>query len=400
MNLSTQFKLIASIAVMVMFTGIAFSATVSPAEVNVKATGAIGDGKADDTAAFEKAIALTKEKGGTVKVPPGKYRITRTLVLKTQTLLGAQAGAYVSDEQALPTIIPEAKDGPCIRLLNGGSVHGMQIFFDWGTAKPSPRPAAIELSGVGCRVTEIKIFGAWDGIMADGKNNVGRAFIEKCFLVNVHNIGIRMTGTWDSSWISKVEIWSPASETFQKSGIGFLIGKNDMLIMSDNFVFSANVGYMLADSIKGCKIEGGMWGSMSNCTSDYCSLGVVIDGAHTVSIVGGTYWTHFGGITVKKGNRSQVRISGLELGSNGGPALNIEGGNLVTASACQFRRIFKDFDTPALKISGGDAVIVSGCVIDSSSTGVEVAKDLKNVVLSNNIVRENIEPSKKGVTDK
>jgi hypothetical protein len=139
---------------------------------------------------------------------------------------------------------------------------------------------------------------------------------------------------------------------------------------------------------------------MSNCTCDYCSLGVVIDGAHTVSIVGGTYWTHFGGITVKKGNRSQVRISGLELGSNGGPALNIEGGNLVTASACQFRRIFKGFDTPALRISGGDAVIVSGCVIDSSSTGVEVAKNLKNVVLSNNIVRENIEPSKKGVTDK
>ncbi|MHB1456120.1 MAG: hypothetical protein ACYC0V_04300, partial [Armatimonadota bacterium] len=183
-------------------------------------------------------------------------------------------------------------------------------------------------------------------------------------------------------------------------GIGFLIGKNDMLIMSDNFVFSANVGYMLADSIKGCKIEGGMWGSMNNCTSDFCGLGVVVDGAHTVSIVGGTYWTHFGGITVRKGDRAQVRISGLELGSNGGPALNIEGGNLVTAGACQFRRIFKDFDTPALSISGGDAVIVSGCVIDSSSTGVEVAKDLKNVVLTGNIVRENIEPSKKGVTDK
>ncbi|MHB1458607.1 MAG: glycosyl hydrolase family 28-related protein, partial [Armatimonadota bacterium] len=171
MNISTQLKFVASIALIVMCAGIASSAVVSPAEVNVKATGAIGDGKADDTAAFEKAITLTKEKGGTVKVPPGKYRITRTLVLKTQTLLGAHAGAWVSDEQALPTILPETKDGPCIQLLSGGSVHGMQIFFDWGTTKPSPRPAAIELSGVGCRVTETKIFGAWDGIMADGKNN-------------------------------------------------------------------------------------------------------------------------------------------------------------------------------------------------------------------------------------
>ena len=142
-----------------------------------------------------------------------------------------------------------------------------------------------------------------------------------------------------------------------------------------------------------------MWGSMNNCTSDYCSLGIVVDGAHTVSIVGGTYWTHFGGITVK-GTKAQVRISGLELGANGGPALDIQGGNLVTAGACQIRRVFKAFDTPALRITGGAAVIVSGCVIDSSSAGVEVAQGLPNVVLSGNIVREHVEPSPKGVTDK
>ena len=392
------FRPMAGMALLVLCAG-ASAADVPPAEENVKAHGAVGDGKADDTAAFEQALALTRGQAGTVRVPPGRYRLTRPLVLHTQTLLGATAAAWVADEQALPTLLPEAMDGPCLRLQAGGAVHGLQFWFDWGTAKPSPRPPAIELAGVGCRVTETKIFGAWDGIMADGTNNVGRASIEKCFLVNVHNTGIRLTGTWDSSWISKVEIWSPASETFLKSGTGFLIGKNDMLIMSDTFVFSASVGYRLLDAIPGCTIEGGMWGSMNNCTSDYCGLGVVVDGAHTVSIVGGTYWTHFGGITVK-GNRAQVRISGLELGANGGPALNLEGGNLVTVGACQIRRVFKGFDQPALRVTGGDAVIISGCVIDSSSTGVDVAPSLKNVVLSGNIVREHLEPPTKGVTDR
>ncbi|MHB1001067.1 MAG: right-handed parallel beta-helix repeat-containing protein [Armatimonadota bacterium] len=388
---SWQLRLLVCTALIAACAGASNAAQVSLTEVNVRSMGAKGDGKADDTAAFEKAIAATSAKNGTIKIPMGRYRITRPLALKGQTLLGAQAGAYVSDEHVLPTILVEAKDGPCVSLKAGGSVHGIQFWYDWGTAKPSPRPACIELAGVGCRVSDTKIFGAWDGIMADGTNNVGRALIQNCFLVNIHNIGVRMTGTWDSSWISKVEVWSPGSENFPKNGIGFQLGKNDMLIMSDCFVFTAHTAYQFADTIKGCKIKGGTWGTFSNCTADYSSLGVVVDGNHTVSFVGGTYWTHFGGITVK-GKDAQVRISGLELGSNGGPALNIEGGDLVAVSGCQIRRIFKDFDTPALKVTGGESVVITGCVVKSSSTGIDIPKDNPNVVFANNIVRENVKP--------
>jgi len=42
---------------------------------NVKNFGALGDGKADDTDAIQRAIDMTKAKGGTIYLPPGTYRI-------------------------------------------------------------------------------------------------------------------------------------------------------------------------------------------------------------------------------------------------------------------------------------------------------------------------------------
>lgn len=50
-----------------------------PRGVSVKTFGAIGDGVADDTAAFQKAIANAI---GVIEVPPGRYRITDILEIK------------------------------------------------------------------------------------------------------------------------------------------------------------------------------------------------------------------------------------------------------------------------------------------------------------------------------
>jgi hypothetical protein len=63
--------------------------------VDVRALGAKGDGKADDTDAFEKAI---RDAGpGTVYIPPGTYNVSRTLVLDTEgtALRGAGVSASI-----------------------------------------------------------------------------------------------------------------------------------------------------------------------------------------------------------------------------------------------------------------------------------------------------------------
>ncbi len=363
--------------------------------IDVRALGAQGDGVADDTDAFERAIARAQQSlaGGAVQVPPGRYRITRTLTLKSVMLQGATGGAWNSDSPAVPVLTLTNREQPGLRLEAGGAVHGLMLDTHWGGQPIGPRPPAIELSGVGCRVTETKIWNAWDAIMADGKNNVGRALIEKCFIVNVHNTGVRMTGTLDSSWISKVEVWSPASETFLKQGVGFLLGQNDVLLMSDCFVFKAWRGYRFMDKIPGCTVKGGTWGSLSNCSADFSDKAISVEGAHTISISGGTYWTHFGALRIE-GAGAQVRVSGAELGANGVPAVEILSGRAVTLSGCQIRRVMRKFDGPALRITGGH-VAVTGNVIECSARALEISRKA-TVTMSGNLVKNDL-PDDAGV---
>ncbi len=54
----------------------------SPASViNVRELGAKGDGVADDTEIFQKALDSLEKTGGTVFVPAGDYRITKRLLI-------------------------------------------------------------------------------------------------------------------------------------------------------------------------------------------------------------------------------------------------------------------------------------------------------------------------------
>ncbi len=56
-------------------------ATPAARRVDVKVLGAKGDGKTDDTAAFEAGIKAISEQGGVLYIPEGNYRITRRLLV-------------------------------------------------------------------------------------------------------------------------------------------------------------------------------------------------------------------------------------------------------------------------------------------------------------------------------
>lgn len=63
--------------------------------VNVKDAGAVGDGQADDTAAIQKVLDGVRE-GSTVYLPPGTYRVTRTLRI-TGPLIGVSVLGHGRD---------------------------------------------------------------------------------------------------------------------------------------------------------------------------------------------------------------------------------------------------------------------------------------------------------------
>jgi polygalacturonase len=77
----------------------------APHVVNVKDTGAKGDGKADDTAAIQKAINGVAGTGGTVYVPNGVYMVRATG--KKTLHLGSKMTLKLAD-RAILKVIPNA----------------------------------------------------------------------------------------------------------------------------------------------------------------------------------------------------------------------------------------------------------------------------------------------------
>lgn len=101
--------------------GAAWTAAAAPAAgapwTDLRAHGARGDGRADDTAAIQRAIAQTPT-SGMVFFPPGTYRITRTIeVDKPLSLIGAGPSRQSRGRT-------EQRN---IRLVKGADVLGLWI---------------------------------------------------------------------------------------------------------------------------------------------------------------------------------------------------------------------------------------------------------------------------------
>jgi hypothetical protein len=354
--------------------------------VNVRDCGAVGDGVADDTAAFQAAISRGKEAGQHVYVPRGRYVLSDTLTLDGMGLTGPVVGAWPADIDALPSLLVPRSGHPAFHLLAGSSVQGVDITCQGPEPAEGEGAAAILISGIGCYVHNVRIRYPWDGIITDGENNVGRLNVENVFMVSPLNVGVRVTGTWDVPALRNVEVWNagPVPRGLDK-GIGFLLGKNDLIRVTDCFAFAMRYGFMLADKIEGCKIEGGTWGLLTGCSTDYCGTGVAVRGENTVSITGGTFWEHADSLLVE-GEGARVRVCGAELKSNGQPAIIVRGGDHVVITGCSILRNMEGFSPPAVMHEAGQLVL-SDNMIDSRGVGVRIGPDVAGCVVRGNMIR-------------
>lgn len=128
--------------------------------------GAKGDGRADDTAAFERAIAA----GGGVRVPRGVYRLTRSLVVPL-----AETGVVSFSGDGTARLVMTAA-GPALRFVGSHTT---------GTADPeSFRPGVLDRERMPA-VDGLEIVGEHaeaDGIAAEGtmQLTISRTRISHC----------------------------------------------------------------------------------------------------------------------------------------------------------------------------------------------------------------------------
>lgn len=344
---------------------------------NVRSYGALGNGASDDTAAFKNAVNAAGKDGLPVYVPAGEYLISDTVTLSSVTLFGYQSGAWTADDCDLPVVKQANMNAPLFDV-RGGSVSGLNIQAS-GKAGDSKMMPTVLITGTGGRVSDMRIHTPYIGIYTDDTSNPGRCFIDNIFIVEAKEMGVYVAGTYDVPCISNVEVWNP-QETCPTA---FKFGHNDDLRAVNLFAFNAGTGFSIVKTK-----TGSCWGSFTNCSVDYTSIGFRIGtGDHHLTIVGGTYWTHHTGVLVERKSEAFVSVSGCEMKSNGDNTLKIEGGKTVAISACSILHKWKG-GAPAISVSGGMIVNITGNTVYSTELPIEIKSKQKNsaIGITNNVI--------------
>ena len=373
--------------------GLSFSATAMDGFVSVKDLGAVGDEKHDDTQAFLDAVAKAKEERTNVFVPKGYYRISKTIELENVGMFGPEAGAWNADlNDVLPAIIPSHTDGPAFHLGAAGSLKGLDISY-YGITNESGGPPAVLVSGIGVYIANMRIRYAWDGILTDGEHNVGRLNIENVFMVTIRNVGVRVIGTWDVPRLDNIEVWNTDLNHLShpiKEGIGFHLLKNDLIRLTDCFVFAMQTGFLLENELEGAKIKGGTWGVMNGCSTDFCGRGIVVKGDHTLSVSGGCLWNHGQSVLVD-GEGACVRVTGTEMKSNGAPCVQVDESHNVVVTGCSLVSPMPEHRYHAALLNGGNTVLSANSII-STASGVEIGPDVDYALVTSNMIKADMEP--------
>lgn len=350
--------------------------------VSVKDWGARGDGITDDTQAIKRAIEAVPE-GGIIYFPPGRYRLQETIELKGKTLRGNTQGAWNADGDVLPLIIVDHLEGPAIHALDSASISGVCFQYEHKPTVPQAFAPTILLSGVGINISDIKIHGCYDGIIADGKNNIGRLKIRNVFIAQCHNTAIYITRTYDVATLELIHIWSPASPTSLTTGVGIKLGRNDEIHLSNCFVFHTGIAYLFeTDEGEG---GGSTYGTFINCATDYCSRGYVIKSPVRLNIVGGDLWNHQCSIYMENPG-ADLRVNGVYMQSNGEPCVWVKSGKTLNINGSSFRGAFPRPEIFSVNVEEIEDLIINSCDFYEDAPAIKLGEDVESAIITNNIL--------------
>lgn len=182
--------------------------------VSVKDFGAVGDGLADDTLAFQKALTAHD----TVFVPNGHYLITNTIVIgDRQALIGAGQNAVITCQSNSFTAIElPAGYARLDNLRIEGGLNGLLLNGRTGPCVQN-------------NITDLTIWGAITGVVLDGKddsnkptywNNFARVLVAQPAL---HGFHLTKTGAGDTPNANRFHMCRVYSLGADISGSGFYI---------------------------------------------------------------------------------------------------------------------------------------------------------------------------------
>jgi hypothetical protein len=362
--------------------------------INVREFGAVGDGRADDTEAFRKALAAAAQlpTGRSVQVPPGTYRITAPLTIESTLLLGQAAGGWSADSRPLPTLLVDVPaPQPCIIAKTGAALHGLTFDFLYRDDPRREFGPCVRLSGGGVCLSNLLLHNPTEGIMWDGLTNIGRLNLENVFIVNARKCGVYVAYTLDMATLRNVEVWNYVPDLVNTC-TGFRLGHNDEIRLSNCAVVAAAIGFHFVETKLPDGKTGATWGGMDNCTVDFSGTGLKVDAASILRVTGGSIWAHHFGVVVN--GRSNVILNGADVRANGGHGLHVLDCDSVTVSGCLFKKNGTTWpDTAKVQLDGGRSIVISGCTFDDTSAGIRIGPGARRFSITGNAFADMAHPA-------
>jgi len=388
---------------------LAASCLATPDSYSVMDFGAKGDGKSDDTAAFQKALdAAASAGGGVVHAPRGNYFFTGHLkVPGAVTLKGIWESVPAHNGIRDPGLPKPTDDGttflvtegagqesgsPFITLNHNSTLKGVVIYYpdQNPSEEPKPYPYAIAMRGKNPAVLGVELLNPYNGIDASRNERhlirdvQGQPLRRGIYVDHIYDIG-RIENVHFNPW------WSHRSKLFawqQKNGEAFIFGKSDWQYVYNTFCFGYGVGYKFIKTTSG-DCNGNFLGiGADDCFTalevEECSpIGLLISNGEFVSFHGPDPTM----VRVSTNNTGAVRFVNSSFWGPCNQIAKIAGRGTVGFSDCTFVQWDRNKEgRHALQVEGG-SLIVRGCDFQENKPQIELGESVRRAVITDNLIR-------------
>jgi len=396
-------------AVFLLLAGAAGQAGAGAPEVlSVRDFGARGDGRNDDTAAFQKALDAAGQAGGTVLAGRGTFFFAGHLNVPSGVALegiwkSVPSHTGVRDRGGkkptadgttfLITENPGTEAGPAFITLNDNStLKGVVLYYpNQKTDEPPVRyPYAVAMRGNNPAVLQVEMLNPYYGIDAT-KNN---RHLIRDVTGQPLRLGVMVDGIYDIGRIENVHFnpwWSVSPKLLKwqmENGEAFVFGRTDWQYVFNTFCFGYHVGYRFIRTREGmCN------GNFLGLGADDCDTAVTVDASARfgILITNGEFVSFHGPdptmVVVDQTNAGSVRFVNCAFWGPCNQIARIAGRGTVGFSDCTFMQWdSKKKGRAALQVQAG-SVLIRGCEFQEDKPQIELGEKVRRAVISDNLFK-------------
>ena len=353
--------------------------------------GAKPDSTTDNTAAIQKAVDEAAKLGGTVYLPPGRYRVDGSIKVRRGVSILGENQAPQSWEPLKGTIIlatggRDNEEAPALfDLRASSSVKGLTVYYpDQSVDEIHPYPWTFRIGGdkqteeditFDCTIENITLINSYNGIKTGPAEN-GRHRI-----MSVHGCvlrrGIFIDWTGDIGRLENVQFhchfWAHKEtkgdfkkifKYMQDNLEAFIFGRTDWEYVTNTFVFPAKIGYKFIKTPNG-RCNGQFSGIGADATQN-CLYAEEIQHMGLL-ITNGEFNSHQAGestqIIVAKACRGSIRFTNCAFWGPVNHNAVIKGDSTVSFLNCYFSNNNKT-DKYAIVAENGKLQVI-GCTFNA-----------------------------------